>query len=131
MHPSGQAGEAVGVLSTAGGEGGGEAGGEGGGGAGGESGGGEKSMTRVQSGIVRVVMLELRPAMEMPAGSDETGSPPCAKPTSAASSAPILHTQHGSPSSRPLLWPSPSVSISHSSLLQTSPASRKDQRKAN
>jgi hypothetical protein len=91
------------------------------GGAGGGSDGGGASTARVQSGIVRVVMLALTPAMEMPAASCKTDRWLFVKPISVDSSAPMDHTQHGSPSSRPLLWPSPSVSISHSALVQTSP----------
>ena len=46
-----------------------------------------------------------------------------------AGAAPSTHTQHGSPSSRPLDCPSPSVSALHSAVVHTYPAARKAKRK--
>jgi len=107
--------------------GGGDGGGEGDAAAGGEGG---DTVARVQTGIVRVVMLLRRPAMEMPAGSSPTGLPPCTKANMKSSFAPMAHWQQGSPSSSPFDWPSPSVSASHRAVVQASPADLKAQRKA-
>lgn len=82
-----------GELDGGGGDGEGD-GGEGGGG--GNGGGGGDKIT--QLGIKRAVWEPDDPGIEM----DEVN----------AGAAPRVQTQHGSPSSRPLLWPSLSVSAS-------------------
>ena len=73
--------------------------GDGGGGNGGGDGDGP------HDGMPREVVLLESPASEM--SEEYSGVPPS------------VHMQHGSPSSRPLLWPSPSVSASHSTVVQT------------
>ena len=88
---------------------GGFGGGDGGGGEG-EGGGGEgEGRADVHEGIAREVTLEERPGIEM--SSVYVGPSP-----------PLAHSQHGSPSSKPLDWPSPSVSASQSATVQEFPA---------
>ena len=78
--------------------GGGEGGGGGGGGGGGES--------TVQLGMLLVVVEEAVPGSEML--DVKAGVPP------------DVHKQHGSPSSRPLLCPSPSLSAWHKAVVHCS-----------
>jgi len=103
--PSGNIG---GGGGSAGLGGGGEGCGEGGGGAGGSGDGGGDSVQVV--GMVRLVMLLRSPASVMSE---------LEKPSSPVLLAPMTHLQHGSPSSSPLVWPSPSVSFWHKVVVHT------------
>ena len=110
----GRCGDDGGRGGSGGGDGGdggdGDAGGSDGGGGGGDGGGGDVALIQAQSGIERLVVLALEPASETSDVCSGTSSPP-------------VQTQHGSPSSRPFVWPSPSVSARQSASVHTKPAS--------